>query len=295
MSVELSDVASAPYDPMSQAASGAGPMDQESFGKDSFLKLLTTQMANQDPLSPSEPTEFISQLAQFTSLEQLVNVNEGLNMLAVTQTAATSAQMVSYVGKEVTFASDSLYLAEQGQEQTLSYELDAAADKVDVQVLNEAGDVVRTMKVGAQSMGDQRVEFDGRDDDGNPLPAGMYTLQISAKNGEGEVGVNTRDTARVKGVTFKGGFPQLLLEDGRVITLNQVLSVMDGEGQSTTVSQDGESDVDAAIEAAEQLLGDLTADGNEVFEDIIPEDLSIPLELPGDNSDEAADYDAQAE
>ena len=47
MSVELSDVASAPYDPMSQAASGAGPMDQESFGKDSFLKLLTTQMANQ--------------------------------------------------------------------------------------------------------------------------------------------------------------------------------------------------------------------------------------------------------
>ena len=54
-------------------------------------------------------------------------------------------------------------------------------------------------------------------------------------------------------------------------------------------------DRDAAIEAAEQLLGDLTADGNEVFEDIIPEDLSIPLELPGDNSDEAADYDAQAE
>ena len=295
MTVELSDAASAPYDPMSQAASGSGPMDQDSFGKDSFLKLLTTQMANQDPLSPSEPTEFISQLAQFTSLEQLVNVNEGLNMLAVTQTAATSAQMVSYVGKEVTFASDSLYLAEQGQAQTLSYELDSAADNVDVQVLNESGDVVRTMKLGGQAVGDQRVEFDGQDDDGNPLPAGMYTLEVSAKNEDGEVGVNTRDKAMVKGVTFKGGFPQLLLEDGRVITLNQVLSVMNGEGQSMAVSEEGDSDVDSTIAAAEQLLNDLTADGDDVFEDIIPDELSIPLELPGDNSDEALDYDAQAE
>jgi flagellar basal-body rod modification protein FlgD len=270
-------------------------MDTDSFGKDSFLKLLTTQMANQDPLSPSEPTEFISQLAQFTSLEQLVNVNEGLNMLAVTQTAATSAQMVSYVGKEVTFASDSMYLAEQGQSQTLSYELGSAADNVDVQVLNESGKVVRTMKVGGQGKGDQRVEFDGNDDDGNPLPEGMYTLEINAKNDDGEVTVNTRDKAMVKGVTFKGGFPQLLLEDGRVVTLNQVLSVTNGNGEDVSVSEDGDSGVNSTIEAAEKLLHDLTADSDDVFEEIIPDSVSLPLDLPGDNSDEDPDYDAQAE
>lgn len=296
MSVALSDVASAPYDPMSQAASGTGQMEEsDSIGKDSFLKLLTTQMANQDPLAPSSSTEYISQLAQFTSLEQLVNVNEGLNMLAVVQTAATSAQMVSYVGKEVNFASDTMYLAEKGQSQTLSYELGSAADNVDVQVLDESGGVVRTIKLGGQGEGDQRVEFDGNDDDGNPLPEGMYTLEVSAKNADGEVMVNTRDKAMVKGVTFKGGFPQLLLEDGRVITLNQVLSVTNGSGDTVSVSEDGDSEENSIIEAAEKLLQDLTADGDDVFEEIIPDSVSLPLDLPGDNSDEDADYDPQSE
>jgi len=270
-------------------------MQGDSFGKDSFLKLLTTQMANQDPLSPSEPTEFIAQLAQFTSLEQLVNVNEGLDLLAVTQTAATSAQMVSYVGKEVTFASDSIYMAEQGQDQTISYELGDQADETTVQVLNEDGEVVRSIEFMGQDAGDQRVDFDGNDNDGNPLPIGMYTLEVTAKKDGGDVQVKTRDKAIVKGITFKGGFPQLLLEDGRVITLNQVLAVMSADGKEIPLDPSGDSEVNDAIEAAEKLIGDLTANSEDVFDDMIPDTLDFPPELPGDASDDASDYDANSQ
>ena len=80
------------------------------LGQDTFLRLLTTQMQNQDPSSPMDNEQFVAQLAQFTSLEQLVGVNEGLNILAMTQAAATSAQMVSYVGKEVTISDSTVYV-----------------------------------------------------------------------------------------------------------------------------------------------------------------------------------------
>jgi flagellar basal-body rod modification protein FlgD len=291
----LADVASAPYDPTGGASTGGGPMDSDSFGKDSFLKLLTTQLANQDPLAPSESTQFIAQLAQFSSLEQLVNVNEGLDLLAVTQTAATSAQMVSYVGKQVTFASDSIYMTEPGQDQTISYELGGPTDHTTVQVLSEEGEVVRTLELMGQEEGDQRVDFDGNDNDGNPLPEGLYTLEVSAKKDDGDVLVKTRDKAVVKGVTFKGGFPQLLLEDGRIITLNQVLSVMSADGEEIPLDPSSGSVVDDAIEAAEKIIGDLTANSEDVFDDMIPDTLDFPPEIPGDTSDDASDYDAESQ
>jgi flagellar basal-body rod modification protein FlgD len=270
-------------------------MDSGSFGKDAFLKLLTVQLANQDPMAPSESTQFISQLAQFSSLEQLVNVNQGLDLLAVTQTAATSAQMVSYVGKQVTFVSDSIYMTEDGQDQTISYELLGPADETTIQVLNEEGEVVRSLDYLAQEEGEKRVDFDGNDDDGNPLPEGLYTLEVSAKKDGGDVEVKTRDKALVKGVTFKGGFPQLLLDDGRIITLNQVLSVMAADGQEIPLDPSSGSVVDDAIAAAEKIIGDLTADSEDVFEDTIPDTLDFPPEIPAETSDDASDFDAESQ
>ena len=116
----LGGAADAPFDPM--GAAGA-PQDNGVMGKDSFMKLLVTQLSNQDPMSPSDPTQFVSQLAQFTSLEQLVGLNEGLNILAMTQAAATSAQMVSYVGKEVTVNDSSLFVNGDDATVAMSFEL----------------------------------------------------------------------------------------------------------------------------------------------------------------------------
>ena len=212
-----------PFDPMAMAGGGAGGQLME---KDSFMKLLVTQLSTQDPMSPSDPTQFVSQLAQFTSLEQLVSVNEGLNVIAMTEAAATSAQMVSYVGKDVVVADDKLYLDGSGADQDLAFELDSNASEVTVTITDENGDVVRTLDLGSESAGQVNVSFDGRDDDGDVLPQGTYTYEVTATDADGEpVGVNQMSRGHVTSVVFENGYPELMLSDGRRMPLGQVLQV----------------------------------------------------------------------
>lgn len=76
---------------------------QEVLGKDDFLRLLVTQLRNQDPLKPMEDKEFIAQMAQFSSLEQLQNLSKVLEQMGKVQTdAALMAQATSFLGREVT-------------------------------------------------------------------------------------------------------------------------------------------------------------------------------------------------
>ena len=74
----------------------------EILGKDDFLNLLVAQLQHQDPLNPAESTEFTAQLAQFSSLEQLSNINDNLKNMELFQTSVTNSQAVSYIGKEIT-------------------------------------------------------------------------------------------------------------------------------------------------------------------------------------------------
>ena len=197
----LGQVASAPYSP-NGANSGAGK-PKDGIGKHDFMKLLTTQLAKQDPMNPSDSTEFMSQLAQFSSLEALNNLEEGLDVLAITQTAGTSAQMVSFIGKEVEFDAESFVLDKEGDEEVMSFSLDGPAESVNIYVKNEAGEVVRTIEAGSMMSGEQTLTFDGRDDHGNTVPEGTYSFDIVAKDSEGEdVKTTTRSQGTVQSVVF---------------------------------------------------------------------------------------------
>ena len=219
----LGGTADAPFDPM--GASGA-PQDNGVMGKDSFMKLLITQLSNQDPMSPSDPTEFVSQLSEFTSLEQLVGLNEGLNILAMTQAAATSAQMVSYVGKEVTVSDSTLFVNGDDESVGMSFELPERATSVEVTITDESGEVVRTIDLGARMGGPVHTSIEATDMHGNPLPAGTYTYEVNAIGEDGEpLDVNEHSTGFVESVVFENGYPELMLSDGRKIPLGQVLKV----------------------------------------------------------------------
>ena len=243
-------VVDSPYSPMGGAA---GPSD-DSLGKDAFLRLLITQLSNQDPLSPTDPTQFVSQLAQFTSLEQLVGVNEGLDVIAITQAAATSAQMVSFIGQDI-WIDDSTFVLEAGESETLNFSLEGDASEVTVQIKDSEGELVRTIELGAEGAGDVVVEFDGKDDDGNPLPDGTYSFGVTAKDADGDpVDAATKSLGHVAGVTFEAGYPQLVLADGREIALGQVLEVS-SPSPDTPPSDDGdeagsEGDTESAEGAA---------------------------------------------
>jgi flagellar basal-body rod modification protein FlgD len=273
----IRDMTDAPYNP-------GGPdrtSEAQGMGKEAFLKLLVTQLGNQDPMAPSDPTRFVTELAQFTSLEQLVGVNEGLDILAIGQAASTSAQMVSFVGKEVWVDDSSFFMAKAGEEEQLHFKLEDNASTVKVDIKNEAGELVRSLELGALGKGDATVDFDGRDRDGNPLPQGMYTFNVTAEDEEGgPVSVETRSTGVVSAVTFDKGYPQLQLEDGRTMALSQILHVKehvsddssDEENNPTapevTVEEMGNSD--PTLDDEIQTGGGVVSDGEAITEENNP-------------------------
>lgn len=255
----LGDAAQSPFDPM---AGAGGSQNSGVMGKDSFMKLLVTQLSNQDPMSPADSTQFVSQLAEFTSLEQLQGLNEGLNILALTQAAATSAQMVAYVGKEVTVSDSSLFVTGDEDSVAMSFDLAERATSVQVTITNESGEVVRTVDLGAQNAGPVNRSIDPVDEHGKPLPPGTYTYEVTATGEDGEpVHVSEHSTGFVESVVFENGYPELMLSDGRKVPLGQVLKVSTPgtmEGLATAASSgpsEDETDENDATSASGLPVG----------------------------------------
>ncbi|GEJ56990.1 flagellar hook assembly protein FlgD [Anaeromyxobacter diazotrophicus] len=185
------------------------------LGKDDFLKLLTAQLANQDPLQPVDNQAFIAQLAQFSSLEQLQNVTSRLDTLLLATASNNQLSTASLVGKSVSYKTSSVAL-DGTTAPGLSVKLDANAS-VTCLVQDASGRTVRSLVLGARDAGTFDLGFDGRDASGAPLPAGQYTLQLSARDAQGQdVAVEARGQGRVTGITFDGGAAELLIGQDHV-------------------------------------------------------------------------------
>jgi flagellar basal-body rod modification protein FlgD len=205
------------------SASTAVP--SQSLGKDDFLRLLTTQLQNQDPLSPMDNTAFVAQMAQFSSLEQLQNLNGSLEQLASQMAAAGPATAASLLGQVITANGTPLEL-QPGRATSLPYVLPQEATAVTLQIRDATGKSVRTLLLGPQAQGMQVVSFDGLDDRGQPLPSGPYTFSVQAVDATGRMipGVYTA-AGRVSGVSLENG--QLVLQVGmQRIPLSAVVSIL---------------------------------------------------------------------
>jgi flagellar basal-body rod modification protein FlgD len=222
--------------------------------KQEFLELLVMQLSNQDPMDPKDPSEFTAQLTQFSSLEQLASIREGLNMMAITQTSATHASMVQFVGKNVEFADNSIQWDGTQSEVDLTYSLGGRAESVTIMVQDEEGNQVKTIELGPQEAGMNKVSFDGVNEQGLKLPPGEYTFSVSARTAdETTVEVNTLGAGLVESVTFEKGYPELIMTDGRRVDLGKILTVSsldDDEDESPIDAIVGDSDDDKPTEHA---------------------------------------------
>lgn len=183
----------APIDEVRQQAlqntpSVPAPPSQE-LDKEAFLRLLVTQLRYQDPINPLDSREFAAQLAQFSTVEQLISINETL--AAQSSAYAALAQGIhnsvaaSLVGKFIEAEGNQLAW---GGEDTVPFriELSEAAHQVSVQIRNEAGEVVRTISLGPRAAGEHALEWDGRNNAGERLPSGTYTIEVLATNAHGK-------------------------------------------------------------------------------------------------------------
>ncbi|MBW2061118.1 MAG: flagellar hook capping protein [Deltaproteobacteria bacterium] len=197
------------------------------IGKDEFLKLLIAQMKYQDPLNPIEGTEFTAQLAQFTSLEQLYNINDTLEGLNTALTAQNSFQAVNLLGKTVKTAGQWLNV-EEGELVTAGvYELKNAAQQVQINIYSQDGAMVHSIDHPAQEAGTHQVEWDGRNFLGQPVPDGIYAFEVVARNPDDSLIDSTGYTkGTITGLTFGQGGEPILLMNGIGLNLANVIEII---------------------------------------------------------------------
>ncbi|MDD5450770.1 MAG: flagellar hook capping FlgD N-terminal domain-containing protein [Desulfovibrionales bacterium] len=206
----------------SQTQSGGGQV----LDKDSFLKLFVAQMEHQDPLNPMEAYEFSAQLAQFSSLEQLYNLNENMTNLIAYQTSQNNLQLLSLIDKKVEVVTDKLTLQE-GKATEAYYELTEEATSCVINIYDENGTNVRSLNLGSGDAGSYTLAWDGLDQRGTILPDGRYYFDVVAKDAAGqEVAVNTSICGRITGLDFDGGLTMLVMEDGSKIGVADVVRVV---------------------------------------------------------------------
>lgn len=210
-----------PSDPLSAATQG-----NKGLGADSFMKLLIAQIQHQDPLKPMDDTAFVSQLAQFSALEQQLTTNKMLNALALGQRGIANTADVGLVGKTVTVKGSAVTLAGNGFGTPVHFSLGGAAQKLTVTIKDASGNAVRTMQVGAHAAGAVNVSWDGNNDGGTQQPAGTYNVSVAATDAGGSpVSVSQTTQGIVQSLTFDQGYAALLLNNGVIAPASDLISV----------------------------------------------------------------------
>lgn len=202
-----------------------------------FLTLLTEQMKNQDPLNPLDSTQFVNQLVDFSSVEQQIAQNQNLESLLLLQSAAAQANSVSYIGRVATAETPDTVLAE-GQAE---WEYTLPNDAETVSLVIKEGDKVVARATGETTTGTHTFTWDGTNEAGSQLEDGVYTLEITATDADGEA-VNTtiRAAGRVTGVDLSGS--EVVVQMGQIsVPLSSIISVREANGTATPVTEETSS------------------------------------------------------
>ena len=206
------------------ATGGIAATGDSTLGKDDFMKILVAQLQAQDPLAPMEGQEFASQLAEFSSLEQLTNVNSNLEASQAFDLAMSNSAALALIGKNVDAPGNTIDL-KSGEVETLSFSLDGEAAEVGIDIFDSTGAKVSTVNLGAQKSGLREYVWSGTDSSGALLPAGNYTFNITASNSANNfVPAKTFAAGLVTDVVFEDG-KAFAMVNGQKLAVNEVSKV----------------------------------------------------------------------
>jgi flagellar basal-body rod modification protein FlgD len=196
---------------------------KKDLGKDDFLNLLVTQLKHQDPLNPMESQEFSTQLAQFSSLEQLFGMNKTLMDIQKSLSANENENILDYIGKVVK-TSDNKVSITGGIIDSSVYSLNSSAD-VNISVYDALGSEIRSISAGLKSPGEYPIGWDGRDNRGNMVGDGVYTIKINAADQTGaSVSADVYHTGEVTGVTHQNSIPYLMVGK-KLVSPDEVIEI----------------------------------------------------------------------
>ncbi len=207
---------------------------KDDLGREDFLRMLVAQLENQDPLNPQDGTEFTAQLAQFSSLEQLIAMRSSIDALTRAETDARSTTetlaAAGLIGRQVLAESDIFQVPADGRVPSLAVELAGPADRVSVKVVDPNDVEVTTLEIESPVAGRNEIEWDGLDGQGEALPAGLYRLEVTPYREDLlPVAATPLVSARVTGADLSAGEPRLQLGP-LVVPLAGVREVREAEG-----------------------------------------------------------------
>jgi flagellar basal-body rod modification protein FlgD len=193
------------------------------MGKDDFLRMLTIQLKYQDPLNPMSNDQFAAQLAQFSQLETLNNINENIQTDILMSQSMNNSFMINMIGKEVKSYGNQTELGVNGA--NIDFFLYADAHDIMVKIFDDTGKEVAQISTNGMRAGDRNLSWDGTKTDGGKALVGSYTFTVEATSRDGvRVPVDTMNNGLVTGVTYEGGMPFLIV-NGSYVNLGDIISV----------------------------------------------------------------------
>lgn len=217
----------------SRGASGAtlGAPDvqatQSDMGPDAFMRLLVTQIRNQDPLEPMDTSQMMQQMTQLTEVERLVAIDGRLQSMQMGLAGIANSGAADLVGRTVSASTGNVVLGEIGSANG-AFDLQGRSASTRVEIRDGQGHVVRTLDLGAQGPGMRSFTWDGQDDMGTRAPPGRYSISVTALDAEGAaVDARTEIRGVVRAVRYDGGFP-ILDVNGVDVIMGDVRSIEAG-------------------------------------------------------------------
>lgn len=200
----------------------------DKLDKDAFFKLMLAQMKNQDPMNPMQSHEMAAQLASFTSLEQMQNMNKTLTDISNAQKPAEQFQVLQFLGKTVAGDSSKIYRAKGDKDHDLVFDLPMKAKETEIKLKNADGEVVKTYKLNNLKEGTNRISWNGMDEKGTVLPEGEYQFSVEAKNEQDKkVAIKTDFEGVISGVNYTKEGPVLMVGN-QSVRLRDVRKIVDG-------------------------------------------------------------------
>ena len=200
-----------------------------------FLELLTTQLQNQDPLSPMDSNQFTEQLVQFSQVEQQINSNAKLDNLVNLQLANAATSALQYVGLDVSYPSAEI--AYEGENSTtIRYSLDTQAAISTINIYTEDNQLVYSEEVN-RTAGAHTFEWNGRDQSGNQMPEGTYVVTVDALDANDDV-IETATVVKgiVSGIEQQDGIVYALVGERAVPTTSILTAVTPQTEEETTTT-----------------------------------------------------------
>jgi flagellar basal-body rod modification protein FlgD len=207
---------------------------KKTLGKDDFLRIMITQMKNQDPSKPFNADEMAQQMAQYASVEQLQNVNQNIQKLDNNNKTTERMAMTGMIGKTVTVDRERFQHVES-QGDSLSYSLPKNAASVKLTIQAENGEPILEKDLGPQKVGEQSFSWDGAKSNTLPAKSGTFVFKIVALDEKGiSIPTNPQTRGKVIGVGFEGAEPVFLVGDAKAqqkVTMKNIIKIEDAAPQ----------------------------------------------------------------